>query len=71
MCGIQPRGSGGGLDYAGDSQIVDPLGEVLASGARTEALLVAEVDPANVAAVRHKFQFGRDRRTFPYQARIY
>ena len=35
--------------YAGDSAIVDPMGEVLASG--TEALLVADVDPARVAAV--------------------
>ncbi len=66
VVGVNRVGSGGGLEYVGDSQIVDPLGEVLASGARTEALLVAEVDPAHVAAVRHRFQFGRDRRTFPY-----
>jgi predicted amidohydrolase len=54
-------GGGGRLDYAGDSAIVDPLGEVLASGARTEALLVAEVDPARVAAVRAEFPFLADR----------
>jgi predicted amidohydrolase len=56
-------GSGGGLDYAGDSQIVDPLGEVIASAARTEALIVAEVTPEHVAATREKFRFLQDRRT--------
>ncbi|HET6949750.1 MAG TPA: carbon-nitrogen family hydrolase [Acidimicrobiales bacterium] len=54
-------GGGGKLDYAGDSMIVDPLGEVLASGAGTEALLVADVDPAVVAGVRAEFPFLADR----------
>jgi len=56
-------GSGGGLDYAGDSRIVDPLGEVIASAARTEATIVAEVTPEHVAAVRDRFRFLQDRRT--------
>ena len=56
-------GSGGGIDYAGDSRIIDPLGELLATGARTEALLVAEVDPDHVSAVRDRFRFLQDRRT--------
>jgi predicted amidohydrolase len=55
-------GSGGKLRYAGDSAIIDPLGEVLASGSRTEALLVAEVDPAKVAEVREALPFLADRR---------
>lgn len=55
-------GTGGKLSYAGDSAIVDPLGEVLASGSRTEALLVAEVDPARVAEVREALPFLADRR---------
>jgi predicted amidohydrolase len=54
-------GRGGKLTYAGDSAIVDPMGETLASGAGTEALLVAEVDPARVAAVRAEFPFLADR----------
>jgi predicted amidohydrolase len=65
VVGVNRVGSGGGLDYCGDSRIVDPLGEVLAAGARTEALLVAEVDPERVAAVRARFRFLPDRRTFP------
>ena len=42
--GTGGSGSGDTLDYAGDSAIVDPMGEALATGARTEALLVADVD---------------------------
>jgi predicted amidohydrolase len=61
VVGANRVGSGGGNDYAGDSAIVDPLGEVLASGAGTEALLVAEVDAARVAQVRADLPFLADR----------
>jgi predicted amidohydrolase len=66
VVGVNRVGEGGNLAYVGDSRIIDPLGEVLASGAGTEALLVAEVDPAVVAATRAKFRFGQDRRTSAY-----
>jgi predicted amidohydrolase len=62
VIGVNRVGEGGGLTYCGDSRIIDPLGEVLASGARTEALLVADVDPAVVAATRNRFRFLPDRR---------
>ncbi len=55
-------GEGGGLMYSGDSRIIDPLGEIVASAARTEALVVADVDAGHVAAVRDKFRFLQDRR---------
>ena len=55
-------GRGGDLDYAGDSAIVDPMGEVLATGSRTEALLVADVTAERVADVRAEFPFLADRR---------
>jgi predicted amidohydrolase len=55
-------GRGGDLDYAGDSAIVDPMGEVLASGSRTEALLVADVAADRVAQVRADLPFLADRR---------
>jgi predicted amidohydrolase len=55
-------GNGGGLAYAGDSRIIDPLGEIVASAARTEALLLADIDATHVAAVRDKFRFLQDRR---------
>jgi predicted amidohydrolase len=58
-------GSGGQLRYVGDSRIIDPSGELLATGAGTEALLVAEVSPDVVADVRQRFRFLPDRRTYP------
>ena len=65
VVGVNRVGEGGGLVYAGDSRIVDPLGELLATGSRCEALLVADVDAATVDAVRRRFRFLQDRRTFP------
>ena len=56
-------GEGGGLAYAGDSRIVDPLGEVLAGGAGGETILLADVDPDVVVATRRRFPFLADRRT--------
>ncbi len=63
VVGVNRVGRGGGLDYVGDSRIVDPMGELLATGAGGEALLVADVDMDNVRSVRQSFPFLRDRRT--------
>lgn len=54
VVGVNRVGSGGGVGYAGDSAIIDPQGEVLASGAGTEALLIAEVDSALVRFTRDR-----------------
>ncbi len=62
VIGVNRVGEGGGLAYAGDSTIVDPLGERMASAAAGEALLVVDVDAAVVAKVRDRFPFLRDRR---------
>jgi predicted amidohydrolase len=62
VVGVNRVGSGGGLDYSGDSAIVDPLGEVLATGAGGETMLLADLDPAVVAATRDHFRFLQDRR---------
>ncbi len=64
VVGVNRVGSGGGLDYVGDSAVVGPLGEVVAEappGAH-EAALLADVDPAVVAATRSEFPFLADRR---------
>lgn len=62
VVGINRVGSGGGLDYAGDSAIIDPLGEVLASAAAVETMIFADLDPAHVATTREHFRFIADRR---------
>jgi predicted amidohydrolase len=64
MVGVNRVGAdGNGVAHAGDSMIVDPLGEALATGAGSEAILVADVDAAVVAGVRARFPFLADRRS--------
>lgn len=62
VIGVNRVGQGNKLVYAGDSRIVDPRGEILAAAAGKETMLLAEVDPAEVAAVRREFPFLQDRR---------
>ncbi len=63
VVGVNRVGQGGGLDYAGDSMVVDPMGEVLADGGDGgEQVLVADIDPARVADVRRQYPFLADRR---------
>ncbi len=62
VVGVNRVGEGGGLAYSGDSHIIDPLGQVLASGSQVETTLVADVSADVVADTRHRFQFLPDRR---------
>jgi predicted amidohydrolase len=54
--------AGDGTDHAGDSRIVSPMGELLATAAGVETLVLADVDPAEVAATRDRLRFLPDRR---------
>lgn len=62
VVGCNRVGEGGGLRYSGDSRIVDPLGELLATGSQAETILFADIEPTTVAAVRDRFRFLPDRR---------
>ena len=62
VVGVNRVGEGGGLTYAGDSVIFDPLGESLTSAGEAECIVLAEVDPGRVAAVRERYPFLADRR---------
>ncbi len=62
VVGCNRVGEGGGLKYVGDSRIIDPLGELLATGSQGETILFADIEPATVAAVRDRFRFLPDRR---------
>lgn len=66
VLGVNRVGEGDGLQYAGDTMLVDPLGETLASAAMTEAVVLASVQPATVASVRAQFGFLADRRPSVY-----
>jgi predicted amidohydrolase len=62
VVGVNRVGEGGGLTYSGDSRIIDPLGELLATAAHTESILLADVSAAHVAKTRDHFRFLQDRR---------
>jgi predicted amidohydrolase len=62
VIGVNRIGRGGGLDYSGDSAIIDPLGEVLVEASQVETMLVADVDTEHVAETRDRFRFMQDRR---------
>ena len=59
VVGCNRVGSGGGLDYAGDSRIVDPLGELLTTAAGDETTLYATVDPERVSQARAALRLPR------------
>jgi predicted amidohydrolase len=62
VVGVNRVGEGGGLAYSGDSRIVDPLGELLATASRTESILLADLSTEHVASTRDHFRFLPDRR---------
>jgi predicted amidohydrolase len=62
VVGLNRVGEGGGIEYSGDSMIVDPWGELVCSASRDELMLIAEIDPARVIEARTKFPVLRDRR---------
>lgn len=53
---------GAGLDYAGDSAVISPNGDLLAQAADREAVLLVDIDPEATATTRRKFGFLADRR---------
>lgn len=61
VVGVNRVGSAGRLDYSGDTQIIDPLGEVLAAPSGEVAVIAADIDPAKVESVRAEFPFMQDR----------
>jgi predicted amidohydrolase len=54
--------AGDGTEHAGDSRIVSPMGELLATAAGVETVVLADVDPTEVAATRDRLRFIPDRR---------
>ena len=54
--------AGDGTEHVGDSRIVSPMGELLASAAGVETIVLADVDPAEVTATRDRLKFLADRR---------
>jgi predicted amidohydrolase len=62
VVGVNRVGEGGGIAYCGDSRVVDPLGELLATASRTESILLADISADTVRRTREHFPFLQDRR---------
>jgi predicted amidohydrolase len=54
--------AGDGTEHTGDSRIVSPMGELLATAAAVETIVLADVDAAEVTATRDRLRFLPDRR---------
>ena len=54
--------AGDGTEHVGDSRIVSPMGELLATAAGVETIVLADVHPAEVVATRDRLRFLPDRR---------
>lgn len=67
VVGVNRCGDGDGLHYTGDSAILSPWGEALVAAAEAESVLVADLDPAAIAAARAAFPALRDRRAEGYR----
>lgn len=63
VVGVNRVGEGGGLDYAGASMVVDPLGRTVVSAAEQSALLLTDVTSEITREVRASLPFLADRRT--------
>lgn len=63
VVGCNRVGSGGNLNYCGDSRIFGPFGEELAAADDGECIITAEVSSDQVASTRDKFRFLQDRRS--------
>lgn len=62
VVGVNRVGTGATLDYSGDSRIVDPFGELLATASQTETILLADISTERVSEIRSHFRFLQDRR---------
>jgi len=66
VLGVNRVGEGGGEPHSGDSMLVDPFGNAIATASREPTIVVGEVDPARVADARERFSFLADRRPDVY-----
>ncbi|MCP4898646.1 MAG: carbon-nitrogen family hydrolase [bacterium] len=67
VLGVNRVGSAEDLEHRGDTALIDPLGEVLASRAHQEGLIVGSVDIERVQRVREQLGFLNDRRVMLYR----
>ena len=64
--GFEEEPGTNGLEFFGQSFIVDPFGRILAEAGTEPAVIVAECDPALIEETRRNWPFLRDRRVDAY-----
>lgn len=68
ILGVNRCGSGDGLDYSGDSMIIDPYGEVIAWAKQSsQTLVIADIDDSIVVKYREEFPLKKDRKPALYK----
>ncbi len=67
VAGVNRVGDGGKLHYAGDSALIDPLGEAIAEAGDEEAVLVGEIEVERVRRGREHFPVLADVRPEAYR----
>lgn len=66
IAGINRVGEGNGLNYSGDSMIIDPLGNIISSLYMQEGLVIADINPLDVTSIRGGFRLKEDRKEALY-----
>lgn len=67
IAGVNRVGQGNGIEYSGDSMIVNPYGEIISSNIEGEGIVSAEIDCSSVRKYRESFRVKEDRREELYQ----
>jgi len=68
LLGVNRMGVGDGLDYTGDSALLDPMGQEMAAALPgVQGIISADVDAGEVARARERFGFLNDRRPELYR----
>ena len=66
IAGINRVGAGNGLNYSGDSMIIDPLGNIISTLYNEEGLVIADIHYDEVINIREKFKLKDDRKETLY-----
>jgi predicted amidohydrolase len=67
IAGVNRVGEGNGLNYSGDSMIIDPLGNIMGTLYNEEGLVVADINYDEVIEIRKKFRLKDDRKESLYR----
>ena len=71
VAAVNRVGTGNEIEYVGDSMIIDPQGNILATSYNNEELIVADIDLEEVHKLRSSFKVKDDRRNDFYSSLLH